>query len=102
VAKMPLVQQLLQKSEWDQIEEKALAGDKAMLEPNEYKETALHMCSQPHNPQPKALAALIKLATMDILNMQVTSPTTLLPPPGRLHVLPRSLSLVLPSPAPPR
>lgn len=74
VAKMPLVMQLQQKNEWDKIEQKALAGDKAMLLANEYKESALHMASQPHNPQPKALAALIKLAPKEILNQQAPTP----------------------------
>ena len=48
------------------------SAEKALTS-NEYKETALHMASQPHNPQPKALAALIKLAPKDILNQQVIS-----------------------------
>lgn len=71
LAKLPLVTQMMQKSEWDKIEKQALAGDMAMLVPNEYNETALHMASQPHNAQPKALRALIKLAPTEVLNLQV-------------------------------
>jgi len=46
--------------EWEEVKSMIASGKYDLDVKNEYQETALHMCSAPHNPQHEVLTALIK------------------------------------------